>query len=349
MAARKNKTLSTTSVGKYFTINCRPSYSLGLGEEESAVDVSSHGSLGDDGSDGTPEGAEEKMKNKPTPSKVGGSLPAKSSKRGQQPLILDDSCRERVLFQKAQALGLVSRDWTHIPLLKRTASDQTNASLPQTKRETINCILRDQSLRKGEKNVSRQRISCEKEKATGRNARGKLDKLRSIYEVGCCKGGPNRHQQTSGRQRCETRRPATQCNDVEYDHKGHRPKYLSRPATKLGKKMRPALQCEESQYWKEIPNRGHSQSQTGTGTCLGVDSIKSSMDCRPSQNTKAFPTVQNSSQYPQTPLAAKIELSGSYRCYGIHTSRSPTHRLSAFSRKTRKRSLVEPRTHYTNT
>lgn len=309
------------------------------------------------------------MTNKPTASKVGASLVAKSSKSGQQPLIFDDSHRERVLSQKAQALGLVSRDWTHISPLKRTVSDQTHTSLPQTKKETIGyrhtlnttSSDRDHSLRKGEKkDLTMSRLS---EKATGRNSKGKLDKLRSIYEP---EGGLGRQQ--TGRQRCETRRPATRCSNVEYDQRdrGHRPKYLSRPSTKLGRKMRPALQCEESQYWNEVPNRGHSQfpTRTGTrtGTCLRVDLLRSStdsrpaqssmdcrppqssMDCRPLQNIKAYLKAQTSSQYPQIPLAAKIDLSGNNRSNGVLSSQSPTHKLSAFSRKTRKRSLVETRT-----
>lgn len=340
------------------------------------MDVSSHGSLG---SDGTLEGAEVKTRNKPNASKVGASLVAKSSKGGQQPLVFDDSSwRERLLSQKAQALGLVSRDWTRISLLKRAVSDQTHTSLPQTKGETISyrhtlnttSSDRDHSLRKGDKKdltMSKLRSSCEK--VIGRNLRGKLDKLRSIYEPGSSKGGTGK-QQTSRRQGCETRRPATQCTDVEYDQRdrGHRPKYLSRPSTKLGKKMRPSLQCEESQYWNEVPNRGHSQFQTRTGACLRVDSLtsgsdprhpqtsmecrlpQSSMDYRPPQNTKGYLKAQTSSQYPpshQTPLAAKIELSRGNRCNGVLSSQSPTHKLSAFSRKTRKRSLVETRIHYT--
>lgn len=336
------------------------------------MDVSSHGSSGDTGSDGTLKGAEVKMTNKPTASKVGVSLVAKSSKSGQQPLIFDDSHRERVLSQKAQALGLVSRDWTHISPLKRTVSDQTHTSLPQTKKETIGyrhtlnttSSDRDHSLRKGEKrDLTMSRLS---EKATGRNSKGKLDKLRSIYEP---EGGLGRQQ--TGRQRCVTRRPATRCSNVEYDQRdrGHIPKYLSRPSTKLSKKMRPALQCEESQYWNEVPNRGHShfptQTGTRTGICLRVDLLRSStdsrpaqnsmdcrplqssMDCRPPQNIKAYLKAQTSSQYPpshQMPLAAKIDLSGNNRSNGVLSSQSPTHKLLAFSRKTRKRSLVETRT-----
>lgn len=229
---------------------------------------------------------------------------AKGKSRGRQPTLFDDdSWRDRVLTQKAQALGLISRDWAQTSLLKRVISDHTHTSQPHTRGETTGyrhspntSTSKDSSQRdKIDTTVSRPRTSCEKT-TSANNTRGKLEKLRSISEPDGHrnKQSPSRRQQllqeASVKRRCEakqSKRPATRCSDIESNrkYKESRQRQYSRPGTKLGKKMhfpvKPGLESDESQYWNEVPD----QSNTKTGAHLIVDSrpITRGADHRPLQ------------------------------------------------------------------
>lgn len=272
------------------------------------------------------EGAELQMKNKPTTPSVRVSILDKGTSRGQQPMLSDDSLRDRVLSQKAQALGLVSRDWTHISLFKKAASNTANHQI----REEAISYRHTLYTHPNKEYCGEKKDSTLSRQGGTTSMNGRLNKSRrSVYEPDCSKGGPSRHT----RQKCEMRRPATQCQK----DRGSRTKYPSRPSTKLGKKMRSVLQCEESQYWREVPNRDHPQLQIGTGMCLRVDSLTSSMhckspensmDCRPPQNTKLYPQALKYPFLYKTPQAsANYELNGNrYRHITL------THKLS--SRKT---------------
>ena len=377
-----SKKLSTTSVTKYLTVSSRPQRTvpLGLGEEETADDMISHDSsveavptaipeepesTTENRSSGTTEvGADksakgaiiatvDKLANKGT--EVRADISTKGTNKGQQPTLFDNSWRDHVINQKARALGLVSRDWSQAPLLKRMITDdQKNTSRPHTRADTNRQHTSKDTLRRvevsGDSTTSRPRTSCDKTAAANTT-----EKLKIIYEP----RGFRQNKRCPSKQislrnekgKCETKRPATRCTDCVQRDKKCRPNLLSRPGTKLGKRIcaskRPVLETEESQYWNEIPNRP-SQLHTRTGTPMQVDSysIPSGRDSRLLQSVKLYSeaklsTVRDThhSQHhamPKFPLA--FELSGHHHRHNATAAEtSPAYRLSTFSRSMRKR------------
>ena len=132
LRAKKDKTLSTSSVTKYLTINSRthPRVSLGLGEEESAVDTSSQGSVGEPAPDPPdPHPAREKPATKTVVEVSSISGKERGGREYQLVAMVDDGWRERVLTQKAQALGLLSRDRGQGQQLKKAMRDQQAAMM----------------------------------------------------------------------------------------------------------------------------------------------------------------------------------------------------------------------------
>ena len=275
-----SKTLSTSSVVKYLNITSRPhrTISLGLGEEESAVDGSSHGSLGDPPclSD-TPvdSTALEEAKSLKKDDSGTCSTEVKVLRRGCEPSPFDDAQRDRILTQKAHALGLLSRDRVRASLLQRINSQQNGTrtgdmSRPHTRagvdhhtrnktsrvsyrqqHSTVNHSHREE--RKDEHTELRPKTSREK---TLQNS-DKLDKMRAIYEPGsqARSHGRQLHKHRFGT--VLSKRPSTRDGD---GCQRERWKEMSRPGTKLGKKARvlagrrPGMESEESQYWNEVPN-----------------------------------------------------------------------------------------------
>ena len=368
MRAQNNKTLSTTSVTKYLTISSRPQFILppGLGEEESAVDISSHDSIGEPipsiSSETLVEDAVTPVMNNPQTMTSPGmwniaDTYTRGVSRGLKPAMFDEVWRDRVLTQKAHALGLLSRDWAQAPRLKKVIGEGTTSY-----RHSLSTASgKEQPPGKVEKKdnaVSSSRPRTSRENSTSRTKDSeKLEKLRSIYKPAGAtqsKRSTSRQQQPMAKHKCESklsRRPSTTSDGIDRDQreKERKSRHHSRPSTKLGKKLphsggapRPVFSWEESQYWNEVPIRDHQQSQfqAGNGLHLRVDSrtITRGEDSRPLRSVKLYsegklPTMKRSHHsHPPEVVPASYEP-------GCQHSRNPgsaTRKLSAFSRKMRR-------------
>ena len=313
----KNKTLSTSSVTKYLRISSRPghSFSLGLGEEESAADViSSHDSLT---SETIPEEKEEEAVEKTTTNGAG-------EETGEEhKFLLDVSWRQRMLAEKAQALGLLSRDWAQTRMVKRTIGDWQSKSRPPTRANTRPCTqdfssrMRDaapairpctradtriEELRQNTRPTNyRLKGSGDYNKTTtsrptthGNTGYEKLNKIRAIYE-------PVEYKrnliQTEQRKEVVMKRPVTRCGETSSSHITESDK--TRPGTRLGKKVQRKLENDGSQYWNEVPRIGHfavPQFHTGTRTHLRLGphstTAESAKTRPPSQRVRLYPSRQ---------------------------------------------------------
>jgi hypothetical protein len=321
----KNKTLSTSSVTKYLRISSRPrhSLSLGLGEEESAADVSSHNSLS------TSETIQEEEEEVET-----NGVSEETDKGDQQKFLLEVSWRQRVLAEKAQALGLLSRDWAQTRLVKRTIGDWGTHPQPNTRANTRPCT-RAHSRMGGERNsvattrpCTRADTTYEREELRQTNSRAttyrlsqlkrsvdndrttsrpttrentgneKLEKIRSIYEpTGSVrhKRSPSRSEQTSMGKRPDTRGGESNIASTAREK--------MRPATRQGKKVQRRLENDGSQYWNEVPRIGHyiiSQSHTGTRTHLRPGTMSTAADEQPKSRTPQRVRLYSSHQLRHT-------------------------------------------------
>ena len=290
-----------------------------------------------------------------------------ASRACQPPKFDEDAWRDRVLSQKARALGLLSRDWAQAPQLKRVMNDETMGSgttrpgtradtnkphtrtdtrprtransrrdtRPHTRMDTTSYRQQNpylyHSRRKEPSTESRPRTSHEK--VTSARTSEKLEKMRAIYEPGGCKRSSNRDQQATTKHRCHSQlseRPVA-------EDQAEKPNYVSRPGTKLRKRMhihRPVLESEESQYWNEVPHTvcPHSQFHTGNGTNL---TAVCHSDDRPPQSVKIYGNNTKEFRLPRQPAAPKaFELGGHH--YRRYRDRSVG---MTFSHKTRKRGL----------
>ena len=358
-AERNKKILSTSSVTKYLRISSRPHHSLGLGEEESAADASSHGSLAVPSTTETIPEVEENGAGETT---VNYGTEKEKGRGDQQYFLLDVSWRERVLAEKAQALRLVSRDWTQARLVNRTIGEwQTTGggnSRPHTRSNTRPCT-RAHSRMRGERDSLPARRPCTRadtrnrrqeesqstsyqtsrthtnyrltqlvrssdEKATRKQVtcgNEKLEKVRAMYEASGSVQWKRSPSQQQSRQRNE-RRPVTRCGEVR-THEMEREK--KRPATRLGKKAQRKFENDGSQYWNEVPRIGHyviSQSHTGTKTFQKQDSYS-----RAAEPTETRPPPQ------------RVRLYSSHRMlrHAAHETRNISFELSGHVYRHRNR------------
>ena len=345
----KNKTLSTSSVTKYLRISSRPRHtlSLGLGEEESAADVSSHGSLMVQSTSETIQEEEEEVETN--------GVSEETDKEDQQKFLLEVSWRQRVLAEKAQALGLLSRDWAQTRLVKRTIGDWGTHPRPYTRANTRPCT-RTHSRMRGETNsvattrpCTREDTTYEREELRQTNSRAtsyrlsqwkrsvdndrttsrpttrantgneKLEKIRSIYEpTGSVrlKRSPSRSEQTSVGKRPVTRGGESNIASTAREK--------MRPATRQGKKVQRRLENDGSQYWNEVPRIGHyivSQSHTGTRTHLRPGTRSTGADepgkSRPPQRVRLYSSHQlrrttRESRHPSFEISGRVHRQNGY-------------------------------------
>ena len=336
---KNKKTLSTSSVGKYLKINSRAHHtlSLGLGEEESAVDGSSHDTL--------PSPASETILEEDAEPPDTSGDGEEAGKGGQQSFLLEDvSWRERVLAQKARALGLLSRDWGQARLVKRVIAgaavgqssrpctrgnsrphtrarsrmdgerdplparrpytrgyqrvDGRQETVPRTNGGPTNYRL--YQLRRSDEDRTRPTTS---HKDTSPQTSEKLDKLRTIYEPVQSKRSFGQQQR---REKGTGRRPATRCGEVESCQREREKKATTRPGTRAGKRV---VECDGSQYWSEVPRIGrYVISHTRTHLRAETQSTGPA-NTRPLQRVRLFPTSQ-SRQAASEQRTPSIELSG---------------------------------------
>ena len=337
------KTISSSSVVKYLKINSRAhQLSLGLGEEESEVQVDSHDSLPHT----IPEAEEE-----PEPLAVNRTS-ERESRKEQQTFLLDDaSQREKVLTRKAQALGLTSRDWGKARLVKRMlsmnergAGDVTWSSRPCTRGYTRPCTraqsrlgaerdplptkrpftradtrnkmldVRQNSDRASYNNTNICLRKPEGDRHTSEQTEPceklsakiseKLGKMRALYEPNYTSTGESRRSQFNSGQRCVGRRPATRGTDMSHG-KGEKRKIVStRPGTRQGKMIKTWAVSDGSQYWNEVPRIGHYiMPQSHSGTKTHIRI--DSHGTGPPQRVKIY----TSRQRVHEPITPEIELS----------------------------------------
>ena len=230
---------------------------------------------------------------------------ARSSRDTQPVFVPDEAARNKVLAQKAQALGLLSRDWAKIAhTTTRTGSNNGSCGSSHMTRGGISrpaTRSRDTTVsRPPTRGAATASTSSRSDKgsapphppnvpSTPRDSH-KMEQLRNIYE-------PTRSTQTTDQQSRrgseggrESYRPYSKSSSREITRSNtQHPRRSSREKksgqfsrlNSRGKRSRrtpglshPSLEPVESQYWKEV---GHGQSeqhlfQVRNGTELRVDS-----------------------------------------------------------------------------
>ena len=216
--------------------------------------------------------------------------------QNQLPLV-DEIQKERLISSKAHALGLLSRDWSKTPHVRRLfgtytqgdrdSSDASHAySRPCTRRAIATGTNQEHTSTEDThhhhqltvaKNGPRPKTASEKTKCKDNP---KLERLKSIYKQGELskrKTTPNRLPPTKNH-RCESRafsRPATRFSHWDREM-GDIKELFSRPATRFSRSRSlesraearlpraTVKETEEDSYWNELPRATQKQPTTTT-------------------------------------------------------------------------------------
>lgn len=209
--------------------------------------------------------------------------------------LLSEHQKERLISQKAHALGLLSRGWSKAPQIRRIMSSYIRESSqdhiqsrPVTSGETKRTSKEEQmspALTKDKKSgVSQKKGDRQPQSRSKDNS--KLDRLKSIYKPSEKVSQVDKKREPSRMKsvhRCESRlksRPTTGLNmyGTEQQDKGNGGSRgsFSRPLTRLGRKSSEVekrggrlptatvkeLEIDDEYYWKELPSQSPSRPVT---------------------------------------------------------------------------------------